>query len=428
MNKFLEEVRKLDWEEWLERHSSPLVTSLFIDAGRENSFKKIGIPNMEIKAMLYQEGRWYEYGALWETFNKRTNSYLKKHTIFDITNDLDKFYKSKKRRLKILANSKKFSLEQFEEVYDILLVPVSYILLAHALERVYIKRLNEEVPRYVKKDIDKFIGDASFPVKKAAYTLMEEAIRKNVNTKKIIEEFGWLKTRGISDEPFDVKDINKLKAKVNAGTPFKSPEIPKPLRSLFDEVKELVYFRSARTDVLYEFLYLSRSIFKKVSKFYKIPYNDLENYSAQSLVNKKPRKYPSGLNFVFYNGGLFVSDKPIVNSTSIKEKDFVEGRVVYSGKAKGIVKIVRTINDLSKVKEGDVLVAPMTFPSFITAMKKSVAFVTDEGGLTCHAAIVAREMKKPCVVGTKIATKVFKDNDLVEVDAINGIVRKINII
>ena len=58
-------------------------------------------------------------------------------------------------------------------------------------------------------------------------------------------------------------------------------------------------------------------------------------------------------------------------------------------------------------------------------MKKAGAFVTNEGGITCHAAIVAREMKKPCIIGTKIATKVLKDGDLVEVDAENGVVRVI---
>jgi pyruvate,water dikinase len=56
-------------------------------------------------------------------------------------------------------------------------------------------------------------------------------------------------------------------------------------------------------------------------------------------------------------------------------------------------------------------------------MQKAAAFVTDEGGLTCHAAIVAREMKKPCIIGTKIATKVLKDGDMVEVDANKGIVK-----
>ena len=74
------------------------------------------------------------------------------------------------------------------------------------------------------------------------------------------------------------------------------------------------------------------------------------------------------------------------------------------------------------VSEGDILVSPMTTPNFLPAMKKAAAFVTDEGGIMCHAAIVAREMKKPCVIGTKFATQIFKDGDMVEVDANTGII------
>ena len=62
----------------------------------------------------------------------------------------------------------------------------------------------------------------------------------------------------------------------------------------------------------------------------------------------------------------------------------------------------------------------MTRPEYLPAMKKAAGFITDEGGITCHAAIVAREMRKPCVIGTKNATKVIKDGDLVEVKASHG--------
>ena len=65
----------------------------------------------------------------------------------------------------------------------------------------------------------------------------------------------------------------------------------------------------------------------------------------------------------------------------------------------------------------------MIKPDYLSAMKKAVAFVTDEGGITCHAAIVARELNKPCIIGTKIATKVLKDGDEVEVDADKGVVK-----
>ena len=62
-------------------------------------------------------------------------------------------------------------------------------------------------------------------------------------------------------------------------------------------------------------------------------------------------------------------------------------------------------------------------PAFMPAMRKAIAFVTDEGGITCHAAIMARELHKPCIIGTKIATKVLNNGDEVEVDANNGVVR-----
>ncbi len=103
----------------------------------------------------------------------------------------------------------------------------------------------------------------------------------------------------------------------------------------------------------------------------------------------------------------------------------LKGFTAQLGKAIGKVKIVSSVEEINKVGNGDVLVAVMTRPDYIAGMRKAIAFVTDEGGITCHAAIMAREMKKPCVIGTKIATKVLKDGDLVEVDANKGIVRKL---
>lgn len=92
------------------------------------------------------------------------------------------------------------------------------------------------------------------------------------------------------------------------------------------------------------------------------------------------------------------------------------------GSVKGCVRLVLSASDISKIKRGDILVAVMTFPHFIPAMEKASAFVTDEGGILCHAAIIARELQKPCIIGTKIATQVLKDGDLVEVDADSGVV------
>lgn len=101
----------------------------------------------------------------------------------------------------------------------------------------------------------------------------------------------------------------------------------------------------------------------------------------------------------------------------------LRGFAASRGVAQGTVRVIESAQEIGRVHEGDVLVAVMTRPDYLPAMKRAVAFVTDEGGITCHAAIVAREMNKPCVIGTKCATKVLKDGMKVEVNADEGVVR-----
>ena len=101
----------------------------------------------------------------------------------------------------------------------------------------------------------------------------------------------------------------------------------------------------------------------------------------------------------------------------------VKGSVAFKGKVIGRCKILLNSKEAGKINEGDILFASNTTPDYVPAMKKAAAFVTDLGGITSHAAIVAREMQKPCIIGTKIGTRVFKDGDMVEVDADNGIVK-----
>ena len=109
------------------------------------------------------------------------------------------------------------------------------------------------------------------------------------------------------------------------------------------------------------------------------------------------------------------------------QKDWLKGLVVYTSDKKitGEVHIIKTASDIKKFPQGKILITTMTAPEYITAIRKAKAIVTDTGGMTCHAAIVSRELKVPCIVGTKVATKVFKNGDLVEVDANKGIVRRL---
>jgi len=103
-----------------------------------------------------------------------------------------------------------------------------------------------------------------------------------------------------------------------------------------------------------------------------------------------------------------------------KAKTLITGLTASPGIASGTVKIVHEITELNKIEKGDVLVAEMTNPDMVPAMKKTAAIVTDEGGMTCHAAIVSREMGIPCIVGTEKATSVLKEGQTITVDATNA--------
>lgn len=419
-------IKSFAWQRWLERPFGPFMLSLFIDGVKKESFKKIGVPGVECKAILCQQGVWYESEKVWREMGRGLVAHLKKHSIFEITSALTDFYRKKKKRMQALVKGASDDpKKQLAEIYEILTVVATFIWLAHGLEEVYKKRLNKIVPKFIKGDIDKFIGDASFPKKKNAYFLMEEAMRRGDDPKKITDRFGWLRSRDGFSEPFSVADVKKQIKELEPPKPRPKVKIPGELKQLFKEARELVFFRTARTDVFYELLFLSRPILRRIEKFYNIPFAELKYYPIQSLIAGKPRRYSASVSFACYRGIAIFSEKPLVKEVKEGAADLIKGMIAYKGVARGVAKIVKLVSELGKVKKGDILVTQMTFPSFIIAMRKAAAFVTDEGGITCHAAIVAREMQKPCIIGTKTATKVLRNGDMVEVDANKGVVRKI---
>lgn len=168
---------------------------------------------------------------------------------------------------------------------------------------------------------------------------------------------------------------------------------------------------------------------------------DLSNYIASFELRNSPDKNILEIrsnHYVFYDNNLITTEtldeiiKKIGNSIVSEEQEIdtsakeIKGQIAMKGKVEGIVRIISKKSEIEKLQNGEILIATMTTPDYIPAMKKASAFVTDEGGITCHAAIIAREMKKPCIIGTKIATKVFKDGDMVEVDAEKGIISLIS--
>ena len=119
--------------------------------------------------------------------------------------------------------------------------------------------------------------------------------------------------------------------------------------------------------------------------------------------------------------------KPVVDEKESKPSEakiLVKGLPASPGIGYGKVRVIFSKEELDRVKQGDVLVTKMTSPDFVPAMKRASAIVTDEGGMTSHAAIVSRELGIPCIVGTGNATQVLKEGEEITVDATHGIVYK----
>jgi pyruvate,water dikinase len=119
---------------------------------------------------------------------------------------------------------------------------------------------------------------------------------------------------------------------------------------------------------------------------------------------------------------LYEKEEAVKEEEKEKRKIIVKGLGASPGSASGTVKILQNIEELDKVKEGDVLVTSMTNPDMVPAMKRAVAIVTDEGGMTCHAAIVSRELGIPSIVGTGNATELLKEGVEITVDGSRGVV------
>ncbi|MEM5834448.1 MAG: phosphoenolpyruvate synthase [Candidatus Aenigmatarchaeota archaeon] len=137
---------------------------------------------------------------------------------------------------------------------------------------------------------------------------------------------------------------------------------------------------------------------------------------------------PQDIEFAIEKNKIYIVQTRAITTVGKVEKVEVVGEPILKGLgvspgiASGNVKIVLDLKDIDKVEKGDILVTTMTSPDLVPTMSKCAAIITDSGGQTCHAAIVSREMRIPCVVGTLAATKILKDGQEVTVDAYRGLI------
>lgn len=209
-------------------------------------------------------------------------------------------------------------------------------------------------------------------------------------------------------------------------------------------LKQLSRFNDARKKSFVAFLKNLKEITEKIAQRKKLKskdltyltFNEIISFLKGKLANKKvdelQRRRKNKYIMEIINGKTRIIDDNFSNEYKKISKQFVKfklseeikGVTINQGKIRGKVKII-TQNDYKNIPPRSIIVTHQTKPDMTRYLKKAAAIVTDEGGKLCHAANVAREFKIPGVIGTGNATKFLKDDDLVEVDANNGVIKKL---
>ena len=422
--KIVTDFSAMPWQGWLHRRFSPLVTYLIMVGGTRAVFQTQGIDG-EFPISLYDMDDWYSTPEMFRLAGDEARRYLQQKNIIALTRQCEERLTESRVQIQELFAAPGDPRADYARVIEIITPVNVYVWVAHSAEVYYHDILREAAGAYVPKDkVETFIGDISFPAKKNALALMEDGIRAGEDADRLHKKYAWVKARGGFQPGYTLDEIKEIREQV-LHKPFEPrPElaVPEPLRQLVYEAQELVYLRTLRTDALWELYYLAQPIFERAATAFGVA--SVQDFIPNNLLNGATKPLPHAYAILKYYDDIVVTDS-IIQSTVASATEIVKGVVAFRGKATGVVKILYTPQDIGKVAVGDVLVTNMTIPAYLSAMHRAVAFVTNEGGITCHAAILARELKKPCITGTKIATKIFKDGDVVEVDAEKGIVTKI---
>jgi phosphohistidine swiveling domain-containing protein len=207
-------------------------------------------------------------------------------------------------------------------------------------------------------------------------------------------------------------------------------------KELIREAKLLQKYISLRTyrgEFVVRAMIFAKELLREIAFRLEVTLDDVSCLTPDEIVESIQKEKIPDINFGLRKENFLLEvteNKPVIaikdkkdkeqNGTAIQE---FSGNIAQSGKIQGEIKIVRSSVDAIDFKKGQILVSPMTSPDMIMAIRKAGAIITDEGGITCHASIVSREFKIPCIIGTRIATKTLKDGDLVEVDAEKGLVK-----
>ncbi len=259
-----------------------------------------------------------------------------------------------------------------------------------------------------------------------------------------LTEFEWVGTHHCWGEPLTME---RLFTQIREAPPRKAEEkewkkIPEELAWMIKWQNELAYWRQYCAETSDVGFYLTRGLLKEAARQVDLAYEEIiwlsDNEILEGLdgggipAKAEIREREKGF-------GYFEAEDDEMVVTGDRLRKLVEihvpkvdtavrefaGTVGSKGLAVGTAFVCATPQEAAAMVKGEILVVPQTTPDYVVVMKKAAAIVTDEGGITCHAAVVSRELGVPCVVGTRVATRVLKTGDRIEVDANSGTVKKL---
>jgi len=220
-------------------------------------------------------------------------------------------------------------------------------------------------------------------------------------------------------------------------------DIPAPLARLFSIAQEIIWLKDYRKLCLYHGCFVLDMVTKEIAKRLHLTlkqashFLDTEIVDAvvhqdydEHLLNERQKRCvvvstPHATQYLYGKEAEAYIHVMDVEEIEVDPTQGFHGTCACPGTAEGDVKIINTVDDMVKMKDGDIMLAHTTFPALVPAMKKASAIITEDGGITCHAAIVARELRIPCVVGVKKITEFLDDGDRVSVDATRGTISRL---
>lgn len=255
-----------------------------------------------------------------------------------------------------------------------------------------------------------------------------------------LEQYSWVGTHGFKGEPLTEE---KLRASLAHHTPQPEAQAYKTKNEMELLVSKLMYYRSHLVETVDRATFSYWNEVKRIAYEHQLSEEDIRLFTYKELIaliksGIKPATYldrKTGFGITINKQGDIhvlvekelqdLLKQSLGKSPETPQASELHGSPAYPGFVKGIVKIVKSAKDLHKLLPGDILVTHETTPDYILGMKRAAAIITDQGGITSHAAIVSRELRIPCIVGTKTATQVLQDGDTVEVNAETGTIKKL---